>query len=596
MHGYPLDWTLVDVETSGFRPTEHRVLSIALLAIGADGQVTGRFSSLVNPGCDPGPVHVHGLTAQRLAGSPRFEQIAPEVAALLRGRVMVAHNARFDYDFVAQEFARAGLRLPVDQRLCTLALNRRLSPPTPNMRLGTLAAHYGVVQHRAHDAADDTRVLAGVLHGSLTAAARLGLSLPLVPCPPRRAGTQSRYATRAPKVACAHRNPGRLTAGGPLVQGMKVAITGDTRATRAELTARAAAAGLNMMSTVSRHTSALVTNTPRPPSTKTQRAIAEGVPIIDEATFLRLLQDVRPGISHEPATAPPPGGVPAPTPQTSPPARQAARPAGSAKPLSGRRVLVLGGSHPQAAAGRARVTELGGAAAVNLSSSVTDVIVLSGGVDDRRIPRIRSLGLPVHEESWLDTPTAAQPAQRGATPTRPAILTLPRGGATDLPVTPQTATWTVTATWAHRATCEVDVVAFAVDADEQVSRDEDFVFYGATETPGGTITLSADGPAEQSITIDAANLGPAVHKVVIAAAIDGTAAFGTVGAVEITAAPGSSEAPLAQATLDAATTERTMILAEMYRRGPSWRLRAIGQGYDHGLDELARGYGVDIDD
>ncbi|WUH99702.1 hypothetical protein OHR68_40500 [Spirillospora sp. NBC_00431] len=29
---------------------------------------------------------------------------------------------------------------------------------------------------------------------------------------------------------------------------------------------------------------------------------------------------------------------------------------------------------------------------------------------------------------------------------------------------------------------------------------------------------------------------------------------------------------------------------------PSWRLRAIGQGYEHGLDELARGYGVDIDD
>ncbi|WP_279510125.1 exonuclease domain-containing protein, partial [Actinomadura sp. 7K507] len=178
-----MDWTLVDVETSGFRPSQHRVLSIAMLTMGTDGEVTGRFSTLLNPGCDPGPVHIHGLTPQRLAGSPKFEQIAPEIAALLQGRVMVAHNARFDYDFLAQEFARAGLRLPVDRRLCTLALNRRLSPPTRNMRLGTLAAHYGVPQHKAHDAADDTRVLAGVLRGSLTAAERLGLSLPLVPCP-----------------------------------------------------------------------------------------------------------------------------------------------------------------------------------------------------------------------------------------------------------------------------------------------------------------------------------------------------------------------------------------------------------------------------
>lgn len=67
--------------------------------------------------------------------------------------------------------------------------------------------------------------------------------------------------------------------------------------------------------------------------------------------------------------------------------------------------------------------------------------------------------------------------------------------------------------------------------------------------------------------------------------------FGFMGA-----APGDSGAPLTRATLDAATTERTMLLAEIYRRGPVWRMRAIGQGYDHGLEALARGYGVDIAD
>ncbi|WP_243708427.1 DEDDh family exonuclease, partial [Actinomadura sp. GC306] len=298
------------METSGFRPAQHRVLSIAMLAVGADGKVTGRFSSLLNPGCDPGPVHVHGLTPQRLAGAPKFEQIAPDVAALLQGRVMVAHNARFDYDFLAEEFARAGLRLPVEQRLCTLALNRRLAPPTRNMRLGTLAAHYGVTQRKAHDAEDDTRVLAGVLNGSLTAAAQLGLSLPLVPCPPRQTSSRNRYPAAAPKVPCPYRNPGRLSGGGPLVQGMKVAVTGDTRTPRSELTAKAGAAGLNVMSSVSRHTSVLVTNAPNPPSTKTKRAVAEGVPIIDEAAFLSLLQDVRPGTGHESATPPPPQAAP----------------------------------------------------------------------------------------------------------------------------------------------------------------------------------------------------------------------------------------------------------------------------------------------
>ncbi|WP_233526362.1 TerD family protein [Actinomadura spongiicola] len=586
MSDYSLDWTVVDVETSGFRPSQHRVLSVALLAIGGDGQVTGRFSSLVDPGCDPGPVHVHGLTRQRLAGAPRFEEVAPDIAALLSGRVMVAHNARFDYDFLAHEFARAEVPLPVDRRLCTLALNRRLAPPTPDMRLGTLASHYGVVQRKAHDAADDTRVLAGVLNGSLAAAARLGLDLPLVPCPPRRTAQVPDHPERVPKVPCAYRNPGRLAAGAPLVQGMKIAITGDTRTPRAELAARAAEAGLNVMSTVSRHTSALVTNHPGSPSTKSRRAAAEGVTLVDEPTFLRLLEDVRPGVPH---------GVP--TGAQGPRQPAPAKPRPGRGPLTGRRVLVLGGTHPHAAATRARVVELGGAAAVNLSASVTDVVVLPGGDRDRRMDRIRSLEVPLREEPWLEKPSPAQPFGAGAAgPKSPAVVVLPRGGATDLPATSQAARWTVAATWTHRAACEIDLVAFALDGDGQVSRDEDFVFYGAPEVPGGAVTLSADGPAEQSMTVDTASLPPAVHKIVIAAAIDGTTTFGTAGAIEITVAPGSGEAVLAQATLDAATTERTMLLAEIYRRGPSWRLRVIGQGYDHGLDELARDYGVDVDD
>ncbi|MGH3466626.1 MAG: TerD family protein, partial [Thermocrispum sp.] len=82
----------------------------------------------------------------------------------------------------------------------------------------------------------------------------------------------------------------------------------------------------------------------------------------------------------------------------------------------------------------------------------------------------------------------------------------------------------------------------------------------------------------------------------IAAAIDGPATFGQAGAIEITAAPGTGARPLAQATLDAATTERTLLLAELYQRGPAWRIRAVGQGYDHDLATLARSFGVDVTD
>jgi DNA polymerase-3 subunit epsilon len=88
---------------------------------------------------DPGPVHVHGLTRERLAGAPSFEQIAPELLGMLEGRILVALNAAFDHRFLAAEIERAGLkRLPV-----------------PDHKLPTLAGYWGVPQERAHDAARD---------------------------------------------------------------------------------------------------------------------------------------------------------------------------------------------------------------------------------------------------------------------------------------------------------------------------------------------------------------------------------------------------------------------------------------------------------
>ncbi|MFC8926104.1 TerD family protein [Streptomyces albidoflavus] len=599
MGDYARDWALVDVETSGLIARRDRVLSVAVVTVGPDGERTGEFSTLLNPGCDPGPVDIHGLTTERLLGAPTFDLVAEEMAAMLQGRVLVAHNAQFDYDFLAYEFARARRWLPVSQRLCTLALSRQVDPPTEDLKLGTLAAHYGVPQRRAHDALDDTRVLAGVLRASLREAERLALPLPLVTCPPR---AESQFTPKPPKTPCAYRNPGRLTPGGPLRQGMKIAVSGETTLARAELTGRGVAAGLNMMTCVSHRTSVLVTNEPASDSTKVRRADAEGVPVIDEDTFLKLLGDVRAGTSHQaPAPKPSASALPVPAPRRP-------EPVAAGGPLAGQRVLVLGGPHAEAAAARTRVVERGGSAAVNLSRSVTAVVVLAGGERDRRMRRVVELGIPVRDAQWLGEPTGAlaaltavRPAEEPATAVRSrAPLVLPRGGVVDLPAPPSgtpAPTCHVTAAWEQPVHGEVDVVAFVLDEDEQVAFDEDFVFYGAPENPAGTVRLLTGGPAEQTIAVDLASLPPSAHKVVVAAAVDGDLAFGDVGAVQVALAPGgSAAAPSARATLDAATSERTLLLAELYRRGPVWRFRAVGQGYDHGLAALARGYGVDVAD
>ncbi|WP_411076801.1 TerD family protein [Streptomyces sp. cmx-10-25] len=624
---YAYDWALVDVETSGLVARRDRILSIAVLTFGPDGTRTGEYSTLLNPGCDPGPVHIHGLTGERLSGAPTFEQVAGRIGALLQDRVMVAHNAQFDYDFLAHEFARARLHLPVTQRLCTLALNRRVEPPVADLSLASLAAHYGVPQNRAHDALDDTRVLSGIFRSSLSEAVRLDVPLPLVPCPPRQ---DPRFAPNPPKTPCAYRNPGRPTPGGPLVQGMKIAVTGETATSRAELVARAVAAGLNIMSSVSRHTSVLVTNDAASGSAKARRAIAEGVPVVDEHAFLKLLGEVRPGTPHEnrapkaaPEAAPQatPPVTPTPSPATTPTATTATvptpastvtaptpasavvdvptperpAPTRSVKPFGRRRVLVLGGTHEEASAARTRIVDMGGAAAINLSASVTDVVLFPGGELDRRMARVTSLGLPVREPAWLGTPISDPAEAPVPAPAGVATDVLPRGGVIDLPTPSAAGRWYVSASWARQPNCEIDVVAFALDEDEQVSCDGDFVFYSAPESPDGAVRLLCDGPTEQTVAVDLAALPPATHRIAIAAAIDGAATFGNIGAVQLTLAPGVDAPATAQATLDAATSERTLLLAEIYRRGPRWRFRAVGQGYDHGLETLVRGYGVDVE-
>lgn len=307
---YPEGYAVVDVETTGLG-ADDRIVSAAVYRLDARGDVEDHWYSPVNPERDPGPVWIHGLTSDVLAGAPLFPEIAAELAGRLAGRVLVAHNAVFDWSMLAREYSRARSAAPVEQRLCTIVLAKELRLPLANHKLETLAAHYGVVQQRAHHALDDARVLAEAFRPSLHLAAAAGLPLPLHTCRPltewvdratvpRPAGGYAssyrpgswRPARKRP--ACPHPNPGRLEAGGSLVQGMRVAFSGDTGIDRELLEDRATDAGLHVASSVSRLTSLLVTNDPDSPTGKAVKARAFGTPVVDERRFTELLRAVVP--------------------------------------------------------------------------------------------------------------------------------------------------------------------------------------------------------------------------------------------------------------------------------------------------------------
>jgi DNA polymerase-3 subunit epsilon len=315
---YPDGYAVVDVETTGLG-RDDRIVSAAVYQLDARGEVQDHWYSPVNPLRDPGPVWIHGLTSAMLADAPLFPEIADQLAERLAGRVLVAHNAVFDWSMLAREYARAESAAPVEQRLCTIVLAKELRLPLANHKLESLAAHYGVEQRRAHHALDDARVLAEAFRPSLHLAAAAALPLPLHACRPltewvdgaaETSGVPSPRSVRPSygpgsyratgwrpsrrRPACPYPNPGRLAPDGPLVQGMRVAFSGDTGIDRELLEDRATDAGLHVASGVSRLTSLLVTNDPDSPTSKAVKARAFGTPVIDEHRFTELLKAVMP--------------------------------------------------------------------------------------------------------------------------------------------------------------------------------------------------------------------------------------------------------------------------------------------------------------
>lgn len=75
-------------------------------------EVQKTWETLVQPHRDVPNTFVHHLSASDLVAAPTFADIAGELATLLHGRTMVAHNASLEVRFLTREFGRLGVALP----------------------------------------------------------------------------------------------------------------------------------------------------------------------------------------------------------------------------------------------------------------------------------------------------------------------------------------------------------------------------------------------------------------------------------------------------------------------------------------------------
>jgi DNA polymerase-3 subunit epsilon len=149
----------VDIETNGLDHVRGRVIEVAAVRV-EQGKAVREFSSLIDPETElPWFItNLTGITTSDVKRAPTFLQIADELMEILDGAVFVAHNVRFDYSFLKQEFKRLNRKF-LPKQLCTVKLSKALYPHEKSHKLEHLIARHGFTFTHRHRAYDDAAVL-----------------------------------------------------------------------------------------------------------------------------------------------------------------------------------------------------------------------------------------------------------------------------------------------------------------------------------------------------------------------------------------------------------------------------------------------------
>lgn len=137
----------------------------------------------------------------------------------------------------------------------------------------------------------------------------------------------------------------------------------------------------------------------------------------------------------------------------------------------------------------------------------------------------------------------------------------------------------------------VDLMAFQLTDAGRVRGDHDLVFFNQPSSAEGALRLVA---ADQ-MTLALAGVPPEITTVAVAVALDEASAgsLATATGLGVEARVGGS---VLECPVEGLTTERAVVLLEVYRRQGTWKLRNVSAGWDGGLADLVREHGVSVDE
>ncbi|MFA6449456.1 MAG: exonuclease domain-containing protein [bacterium] len=150
------EFVVVDVETTGGRPTNNRVIELAAFRVSA-GRISESMTTLINPRqLIPFDITcLTGIRNEHVADAPFAEEVMPGFMNFLGDAVFVAHCARFDFGFLNAEAARCGLPPICNEVVCTVKLARRSFPGENSYGLDRMIERFSIEidpkeRHRGH--------------------------------------------------------------------------------------------------------------------------------------------------------------------------------------------------------------------------------------------------------------------------------------------------------------------------------------------------------------------------------------------------------------------------------------------------------------
>ena len=151
-----MEFIAFDLETTGFLPGVDQIIEIGAVKF-INGRIDSVFSTLVDPErpIPPGATKVNGITYDMVSGKPKILELLEPFSEFCGDRVIVAHNANFDAQFLSADIKKFESPAPNGIILDTLGMARKVLPGLPNYKLGTLVKHLGIPETSYHRAEED---------------------------------------------------------------------------------------------------------------------------------------------------------------------------------------------------------------------------------------------------------------------------------------------------------------------------------------------------------------------------------------------------------------------------------------------------------